>query len=62
LSLHRGKDKSPFVLKVGTCCSYALLKATQESRAIKGTVSPLKSPAWFVSQAAGRLGNAFALS
>jgi len=50
------------VLKVGTCCSYALLKATQESRAIKGTVSPLKSPAWFVSQAAGRLGNAFALS
>jgi len=62
LSLHRGKDKSPFVLMVGKCCRFVLLNVTQESRAINCTMSPLKSPACFMSQAAASLSNAFALS
>ena len=62
LSLHCGKDKSPFALIVGKCCRYAFLHATQESRAINCTVSPLEFPACFVSQAAASLSNAFAIS
>jgi len=42
----------------GKRCRYALLHATQESRAINCTVSPFKSSACFVSQAAVSLCNA----
>jgi len=47
---------------VGKCCRDVLLNATQEFRAINCTVSSLKSPACFMSQADTSLSNTFALS
>jgi len=40
----------------------ALLNATYEPRAINCAVSPLRSPAGFVSLAAASLSNAFAIA
>jgi len=56
------KDKSLFVLMVDRCCRFSVIKTSAELEAINCTVSPLNSPACFVSLTAESLSNAFIIA